>query len=477
MSFVSNISIISTDQQIHDALSQYPSLTPNDNVSFKIVFKSSPEDIFQIVLSNDFPDSPPQILLNDMEFPTSIVEYWKPSITLVQIIRHLHTNAIARMSPSSSANASFMSSANISFRSTPTSPRSSRNNCPLPIPKKTTDLANQKHNDEHEVNPNKEDQNKNESNENEEDQIENNDNQNENDNKDNQIEEDQNENENIQIDDNQNEEHQNDNDQNQIENNDIQNENNHNQIDQNENENKDIQNEEDQNENDSIQDDNDDDDNVSEINLDEIDLDSEPNNESDEPPETNEDNESDEPPPKTKEINENNESNESQKENNEINKSDEAPTETNDSFSNSDDVSEIPPKQNSNSRINQSKQRVPPPKKPLNIQQIEEEEEDTIDKLAKMDIMARDILLQGNSNSDYYSDDGYDQNEEEDIQENLENEVLTPKVFKKRVTGMQKRLMKKGITIPQFIEQYKQMKKEMSSYIDLENIEEEEEDL
>lgn len=102
----------SIGQQIREAMHQFPTLENTNNRDFSIVFTDAPEFKFHFTINERFPETSPKILLNGFDFPTSLTSFWQPTITISQIVNHLHLIALARKNPNHSSNLS----QNISFR-------------------------------------------------------------------------------------------------------------------------------------------------------------------------------------------------------------------------------------------------------------------------------------------------------------------------------------------------------------------------
>ena len=99
-------------QQISEAIRQFPNLETTNNRDFSIVFSDAPEFKFHFTINERFPETSPKILLNGFDFTTSLTSFWQPTITISQIVNHLHLIALARKNPNYSPGMS----QNISFK-------------------------------------------------------------------------------------------------------------------------------------------------------------------------------------------------------------------------------------------------------------------------------------------------------------------------------------------------------------------------
>lgn len=86
----------SVRQQIKEAMQQFPNLVNSNNRDFSIIFSDAPEFKFSFTLNERFPETSPKILLNGFDFPTSLTSFWQPTITVCQIVNHLHLIALAK---------------------------------------------------------------------------------------------------------------------------------------------------------------------------------------------------------------------------------------------------------------------------------------------------------------------------------------------------------------------------------------------
>lgn len=101
----------SVRQQIKEAMQQFPNLVNSNNRDFSIIFSDAPDIKFSFTINERFPETSPKILLNGLDSPTSLTSFWQPTITISQIVNHLHLIALAKNSNYSSG-----MSQNISFK-------------------------------------------------------------------------------------------------------------------------------------------------------------------------------------------------------------------------------------------------------------------------------------------------------------------------------------------------------------------------
>ncbi|OHT01334.1 hypothetical protein TRFO_07559 [Tritrichomonas foetus] len=80
----------SIESQVIIAQAEYPSLEIKTENTFSIVFPDTPNNFFEIILNQDFPDSAPLLFLNHEPLVISLTTYWHPEFSFIQILQHLH---------------------------------------------------------------------------------------------------------------------------------------------------------------------------------------------------------------------------------------------------------------------------------------------------------------------------------------------------------------------------------------------------
>lgn len=81
---------IPIEQQISEAKTLYPTLITKSQNSYSITYPDSPQNQFEFLIKQDFPESAPLIYLNNEKIPISITTFWHPDFSFIQILQHLH---------------------------------------------------------------------------------------------------------------------------------------------------------------------------------------------------------------------------------------------------------------------------------------------------------------------------------------------------------------------------------------------------
>lgn len=78
------------EQQISEAKASYPSLAPKSQYSYSIIYPDSPQNQFEILIKQNFPDSAPLLYLNGEKIQIPLTTFWHPDFSFLQILQHLH---------------------------------------------------------------------------------------------------------------------------------------------------------------------------------------------------------------------------------------------------------------------------------------------------------------------------------------------------------------------------------------------------
>lgn len=78
------------EQQISEAKESYPTLITKSQNSYSITYPDSPQNEFEILLKQDYPDSAPLLYLNKEKLQISITTFWHPDFSFIQLLQHLH---------------------------------------------------------------------------------------------------------------------------------------------------------------------------------------------------------------------------------------------------------------------------------------------------------------------------------------------------------------------------------------------------